>query len=80
MGQSTDVVDSGSEIPCGPDICHICECDFSLDDEGGACGHLGILLVVFCPTCHAALYDMYTNWYGKDEDDNLVVQSDEDKL
>jgi len=62
------------------DTCTICECEFSLDDEGGASGelqrkgavgHLGILLVVFCPTCHAGLYDMYHNWYSKDDDGQI---------
>jgi len=69
------------------DICTICECEFSLDDEGGvsgvlqrqgAVGHIGIILVVFCPTCHAGLHDMYTAWYGKDEDGQIVLQSDDD--
>lgn len=76
MEQSTNVDDNSDKTPVGSDTCHICECEFSLDDEGGACGHIGILLVVFCPTCHAGLHDMYTNWYGKDEDGKIVLQSD----
>lgn len=76
MEQSTNVDLSGDKVSVSSDICHICECEFSLDDEGGACGHIGILLVVFCPTCHAGLYDMYKNWYGEDKDGKIVLQSD----
>ncbi len=72
MGQLTNVVTDRTEVHINSDVCHICECEFSLDEEGGVCGHIGILLVVFCATCHAGLHDMYTNWYCKDEDDNIV--------
>lgn len=76
MEQSTNEDSAGATASVANDVCTICECEFSLDDEGGACGHLGILLVVFCPTCHSSLYDMYQIWYGKDESGKLVLQSD----
>lgn len=76
MEQSTNVDLDRNEVSVASDVCHICECEFSLDDEDGACFHLGILLVVFCATCHASLYDVYQNRYGKSEDGKLVLQSD----
>ena len=79
MAQSTDVVCDSNKVSSGSDVCHICECEFSLDDEGGACGHIGTLLVVFCPTCHVGLYEMYTSWYGKDESDDIVLKPDKDR-
>ena len=76
MAQSTNVVDDRSDLSLGPDTCNVCGCDFSLEDEGGATGDLGIIPVTFCPTCHAGLYEMYTAWYGKDEDDKIVLNED----
>lgn len=40
-----------------PDICTICNGEFSLEDEGGETGFIGMLPVTFCPTCKAGIYD-----------------------
>lgn len=76
MAQQINVVDNGDDLSLGPDKCNVCQSDFSYDDEGGAMGCIGLIPVTFCPTCHAGLYDMYTAWYTKDEDDEIVLQSD----
>lgn len=72
MAQSTDV-------SLGPDTCTVCDCDFSLDEEGGAAGNIGIIPVTFCPTCHAGLHDMYTTWYGRDDDGDILLKLDKDQ-
>lgn len=38
--------------------CNICSCDFSLDEEGGIDGYIGILYFALCPTCFAGIEDM----------------------
>ena len=76
MEQSTNVGPDRTEASVASDVCHICECEFSLDAENGACGHINAVLVVFCPACHVGLYDMYRNWYKKNEDDKIVLQSE----
>ena len=70
------MADNSDDLFLGPDKCNICHTNFSLDEEGGASGCLGLIPFCFCPTCHAGLHEMYTVWYGKDEDDELVLQSD----
>jgi hypothetical protein len=40
-----------------PDICTICSGEFSLEDEGGNQGFIGMLPVTFCPTCSAGIHD-----------------------
>ncbi len=75
MEQSTNVDLNRAKISVISDVCHICEREFSLDDEGGACNHIGPFLVIFCATCHVGLYYMYHTWYTKDEDNKVVLQS-----
>jgi hypothetical protein len=38
--------------------CSVCNCNFSLDEEGGIQGDFGILPVAFCPTCLSCMMDM----------------------
>jgi len=38
--------------------CNICSCEFSLEDEGGIDGCIGILYFALCPTCFAGIEDM----------------------
>ena len=38
--------------------CSICSTEFSLDDEGGIEGDLGMLPVSFCPFCLSGIFDM----------------------
>ena len=38
-------------------VCTICEGPFDLEAEGGVRGFIGILPVVFCPTCKAGIFD-----------------------
>ena len=38
--------------------CSTCQCEFSLEDEGGIDGYFGILPMSFCPTCLASIEDM----------------------
>ena len=38
--------------------CSICSTEFSLDDEGGIEGDLGMLAVSFCPFCFSGIFDM----------------------
>lgn len=73
MEQQANVVVDSPEVSLGPDTCNVCQCDFSLEEEGGASGSLGIIPVSFCPTCHAGLYHMYTAWYGEDEEGGVVL-------
>lgn len=40
-----------------PDMCTICNGEFSLEDEGGSEGFIGMLPVTFCPTCKAGIFD-----------------------
>ena len=40
-----------------PDICTICNGEFSLEEEGGSEGFIGMLPVTFCPTCKAGIFD-----------------------
>jgi len=68
MVQSTNVDDNGDDLSLGPDKCNLCGCEFSLDDEGGVDGSIGLIPFSFCPTCHAGLHDLYTVWYGEDEE------------
>jgi len=80
MAQSTDVpANDNCDLSLGPDTCNVCQCDFSLDEEGGASGCLGIIPVTFCPTCHAGLYHMYTQWYAEDDDGELKLTTEEDQ-
>lgn len=37
--------------------CTCCTGDFDIDAEGGVEGFIGILPVVFCPTCKAGIFD-----------------------
>ena len=39
-------------------ICSICNTEFSLNDEGGIEGELGMLPVSFCPFCYSGILDM----------------------
>lgn len=78
MAQSTDVVADSTDLSLGPNTCNVCGCDFSLDEEGGADGFIGVIPVTFCPTCHAGLHDMYTAWYGKDENNEVILIPDKD--
>ncbi len=39
-------------------ICSICSTEFSLDNEGGIEGDLGMLPVSFCPFCLSGVLDM----------------------
>lgn len=79
MVRSTNVVNDSPEILLEPDECTICRCDFSLEDEGGASGNLGIIPIIFCPTCHAGLHDMYTSQYGQSEDGDLILKPDKEQ-
>ena len=38
--------------------CNICECMFSLEEEGGTSGSFGVLPVNFCPFCLSCIYEM----------------------
>jgi len=38
--------------------CSTCNCEFSLDSEGGIAGEFGIISVAFCPTCLTSCFDM----------------------
>jgi hypothetical protein len=49
-------------------ICNICSCDFSLQDEGGIDGYIGILYFCFCPTCFSGIVDMCDQLKGYDYD------------
>ena len=40
------------------DNCNICSCEFSLADEGGIDGYIGILYFALCPTCFNGVQDM----------------------
>ena len=40
-----------------PDMCTICDGEFSLEDEGGSQGFIGMLPVTFCPTCKTGIFD-----------------------
>jgi hypothetical protein len=59
-----------------PDICTLCNGEFSLEDEGGISGTLGMLPCCFCPTCHAGLFDLYDQMYGKEYYDCLEEDDD----
>ena len=39
-------------------VCSVCQCEFSLDDEGGVEGEFGIIPVAFCPTCLSSCENM----------------------
>lgn len=45
------------------DVCSVCESEFSLDNEGGVCGHLGMLFFSLCVTCHAGLAHYYYDYF-----------------
>lgn len=49
-------------------ICNICSCDFSLQDEGGIDGYIGILYFSLCPTCFSGIVDMCDQLRGDDMD------------
>jgi len=51
------------------DNCSVCNCDFSLDEEGGIAGNFGVLPVQFCPTCFACMMDMADQLRGNDDED-----------
>ena len=38
--------------------CNICSCDFSLEDEGGIDGYIGMLYFSLCPACFSGIVDM----------------------
>ena len=38
--------------------CNICDTEFSLDDEGGIEGMIGMLPTAFCPFCLSGVLDM----------------------
>jgi|688.fasta_scaffold1198094_2 hypothetical protein len=38
--------------------CSTCQCEFSLEAEGGINGYFGILPMSFCPTCLCCMEDM----------------------
>jgi hypothetical protein len=40
------------------EVCSVCQCEFSLSDEGGIQGEFGILPVAFCPTCLSSCENM----------------------
>ncbi len=68
MAQQANVVANVDDLSCEKDECNICHCEFSIDNEGGVRGDIGIIPVAFCPTCHAGLHDLYTAWYGNEDD------------
>ncbi len=49
--------------------CSICNTEFSLDDEGGIEGDLGMLPVSFCPFCLNGILDMSKQLLNIEEDD-----------
>jgi len=52
------------------DKCTICSAEFSLEEEGGIDGHLGMIPIMFCPTCLSGIMDMADQINGvEDEDD-----------
>jgi hypothetical protein len=50
------------------DRCTICEGDFSLEEEGGITGFIGILPCAFCPCCYAGLVDMMEQLHWDEEE------------
>ena len=48
--------------------CSVCDCDFSLEGEGGIGGYFGILPVEFCPTCLSCMCDMAAQLNDEFED------------
>ncbi len=49
--------------------CSICHGPFSIENEGGIEGFIGIIPVAFCPTCKAGIYDLAEMLWGKDDDE-----------
>jgi hypothetical protein len=49
--------------------CTICEGPFNLETEGGIRGFIGILPVVFCPTCTAGIFDFVEQHSLPEEED-----------
>jgi hypothetical protein len=49
------------------DICSVCSCEFSLDEEGGISGDFGIIPVSFCPNCLCCMMDMADQLRGDEE-------------
>jgi hypothetical protein len=48
--------------------CSVCQCNFSLDGEGGIDGYIGILYFALCPTCLSVVQDMCDQLRGYDEE------------
>lgn len=51
-------------------ICTICEGEFDLEAEGGVAGFIGILPVVFCPTCTAGIFDFVEQFSPPEDEDD----------
>ena len=48
--------------------CTICNAEFSLKEEGGIRGMIGILPITFCPTCLSGILDMSKQLLGIKDD------------
>ena len=57
-------IDKGKSL----EVCSVCSCEFSPEDEGGVIGEFGILPVAFCPTCLCCMMDMADQLRGEDDE------------
>ena len=49
--------------------CSICDCKYSEQEGGLQGGLIGLIIVLFCPTCFSGLLDMADYFKGRDEEE-----------